>query len=188
MFSVYPFPLRWLRIYIYINTLSYYLHQIGSMNYYPYYLGLGHETMVCALCLSVFLQTHHLCTFDGFFMASVWSSHLMGWWPLFDNCFYWPLSLLYWWYQWIIWWPLKHFSGKLMVIILPFIKVVKYNGNFMDRYFYFHFIYLFLGHFGKYIGTTKYIDRILMVFKPPRLACADINGYCKGFCGWGLVN
>ena len=33
-----------------IYTLSYYHHQIGSMNYYPC-LGLGHETMVCAVCL-----------------------------------------------------------------------------------------------------------------------------------------
>ena len=35
MFSVYPFLLWWLREYIYIYTLSYYHHQIGSMNYYP---------------------------------------------------------------------------------------------------------------------------------------------------------
>ena len=33
VFSIYPFPLWWLRKYIY--TLSYYHHQIGSMNYYP---------------------------------------------------------------------------------------------------------------------------------------------------------
>ena len=33
MFSAYPFPLWWLREYIY--TLSYYHHQIGSANYYP---------------------------------------------------------------------------------------------------------------------------------------------------------
>ena len=37
-----------------IYTLCYYHHQIGSMNYYPF-LGLGHETMVCAVCLSIFL-------------------------------------------------------------------------------------------------------------------------------------
>ena len=36
-------------------TLSYYHHQIGSMNYY-HCLGLGHETMVSAVCLSIFLQ------------------------------------------------------------------------------------------------------------------------------------
>ena len=33
VFPVYPFPLWWLREYIY--TLCYYHHQIGSMNYYP---------------------------------------------------------------------------------------------------------------------------------------------------------
>ena len=37
-----------------IYTLSYYQHQIGSMNYNPF-LGLGHDTMVCAVCLSMFL-------------------------------------------------------------------------------------------------------------------------------------
>ena len=35
VFSVYPFPLWWLREWMYIHTLSYYHHQIGSMNYYP---------------------------------------------------------------------------------------------------------------------------------------------------------
>ena len=38
-----------------IYALSYYHHQIGSMNYYPL-LGLGHETTVCAVYLSIFLQ------------------------------------------------------------------------------------------------------------------------------------
>ena len=33
VFSVDPYPLWWLREYIY--TLSYYHHRIGSMNYYP---------------------------------------------------------------------------------------------------------------------------------------------------------
>ena len=42
-------------IYIYIYTLSYYHHQIGSMNI-THCLGLGHETMVCAVCLSIFLK------------------------------------------------------------------------------------------------------------------------------------
>ena len=47
MFSVYLFPLWRLReyIYIYFVLLS---SSIGSMNYYPHCLGLGHETMECA--------------------------------------------------------------------------------------------------------------------------------------------
>ena len=36
VFSVYPFPLWWLREYIY--TLSNYHHQIGSMNYCPLFM------------------------------------------------------------------------------------------------------------------------------------------------------
>ena len=40
-----------------IYNLSYYHHQIGSMNYLPIVLGLGHETMVSAVCLSIFFWT-----------------------------------------------------------------------------------------------------------------------------------
>ena len=47
-------PISLVRVEI-MYTLSYYHHQIGSMNYYC--LGLGHETMVCAVCLSIFLFT-----------------------------------------------------------------------------------------------------------------------------------
>ena len=39
-----------------IYTLSYYHHQIRSMNYYPLFNIIGHETMVCAVCLSIFLR------------------------------------------------------------------------------------------------------------------------------------
>ena len=42
VFSVYPFSCNH--------------HQIGSLNYYPC-LGLGHETMVCAVCLSIFINS-----------------------------------------------------------------------------------------------------------------------------------
>ena len=44
-----------------IHTLSYYHHQIGIMNYYPL-LGLGHETMICTVCLSIFLRTYSATT------------------------------------------------------------------------------------------------------------------------------
>ena len=37
-----------------IYTLSYYHNQIRSMDHYPL-VRLGHETMVCAVCLSIFL-------------------------------------------------------------------------------------------------------------------------------------
>ena len=48
VFSVYPFPLWWLREYIYFVLLS-------SSNWkYEHCLGLGHETMVCAVCVSMF--------------------------------------------------------------------------------------------------------------------------------------
>ena len=47
-------PISLVRVEI-MYILSYYHHQIGSMNYYC--LGLGHETMVCAVCLSIFLFT-----------------------------------------------------------------------------------------------------------------------------------
>ena len=47
-----------------ICTLSYYHHQIGSMNYY-HCLGLDHATMVCAVCLFVFLWGC-MCSTDPF--------------------------------------------------------------------------------------------------------------------------
>ena len=51
MFSVYPIPSWWLREYI---ALSYHHHQIGSITNI-HCLGLGHETIVCAVCLFIFL-------------------------------------------------------------------------------------------------------------------------------------
>ena len=39
-----------------IYTLSYYHHHIGS----THYLGLGHETIVCDVCLSIFLWQLHI--------------------------------------------------------------------------------------------------------------------------------
>ena len=52
MFSVYPFPLWWLIRYIY--TLSYYHHQMGSMNYYPLFRVRSWNNGA-AVCLSMFL-------------------------------------------------------------------------------------------------------------------------------------
>ena len=48
-----------------IYTFSYHHHQIGSMNYHPLF-GLGHETMVCAVCLSIFLCKHFPPMAGGF--------------------------------------------------------------------------------------------------------------------------
>ena len=66
VFSVYPFPLWWLREDI---SLSYYHHQIRSTNYYPC-LWLSHETMVCAVCLSIFLLVGKICCI--FHMSITW--------------------------------------------------------------------------------------------------------------------
>ena len=74
-------------IYIYIYTLSYYHHQIGSMNYYPF-LGLGHETMVCAVCLSIFLWRHrHWSTLGQVIVCcqTVPHSYTNQCWPLFGE-------------------------------------------------------------------------------------------------------
>ena len=45
-----------------IHILFYHHHQIGSMNYYPLF---GHETMVCAVCLSIFLFFRLILPFRG---------------------------------------------------------------------------------------------------------------------------
>ena len=44
-----------INMYIYIYILSYYHHQLRGVNYYPF-LGFGHETMLCAVCLSLYLN------------------------------------------------------------------------------------------------------------------------------------
>ena len=41
----------------YACSLSYHHHQIVSMILLPLFIGLGHETMVCAVCLSIFIWT-----------------------------------------------------------------------------------------------------------------------------------
>ena len=45
-------------------------HQISSMNYYPFCLGLSHEKMVYAACLCIFLGTI-FCLFTVTFMVSL---------------------------------------------------------------------------------------------------------------------
>ena len=56
VFSVHPFPLWWLGEYIYICCLIIIIKlEVWTINHC---LGLGHETMVCAVCLSIFLSTN----------------------------------------------------------------------------------------------------------------------------------
>ena len=65
MFSVYPFLLRWLREY----TLCHFIIIKSEVWTVIHCLGLGHETIVCAVCLSILLSAHviggnfhHFCT------------------------------------------------------------------------------------------------------------------------------
>ena len=44
--------MRIVRMYV---TSSYYHHQIGGMTHLPLSSGLGYKTMVCAICLCIFL-------------------------------------------------------------------------------------------------------------------------------------
>ena len=55
MFSVYPFLLWWLREYIYIYILCLIIIIETEVWTITHCLGLGHETMVSAVCLSIFL-------------------------------------------------------------------------------------------------------------------------------------
>ena len=52
-----------------ITTWSYYHHEIGSMTHF-HCLGLGHETMVCAVCLSVFLKNALFSSWSVFTLKS----------------------------------------------------------------------------------------------------------------------
>ena len=60
MFSVYPFLLWWLSEYIY--TLSYYHHQIGSMNYYPLFMvrswNNGARCMSFYILINIYMYIH----------------------------------------------------------------------------------------------------------------------------------
>ena len=59
VFSVYPFPLWWLREY----TLYLIIIINSEVWTNTHCLGLGHETMVCAVCLSIFLLNVMFCSF-----------------------------------------------------------------------------------------------------------------------------
>ena len=51
VFSVYPFPSWWLREYIYFCLIIIIESEVWTITHR---LRLGHETMVCAVCLSIF--------------------------------------------------------------------------------------------------------------------------------------
>ena len=74
VFSVYPFPLWWLIEYIYIRCLIIIIKsEVWTITHY---LGLGHETMVCAVCLSIFLFTVWKFGYDsspiGYSLCLLW--------------------------------------------------------------------------------------------------------------------
>ena len=56
VFSVYPFPLWWLKEYI-LCLISIIKSEAWTITHC---LGLGHETMVCAVCVYVFLWICHM--------------------------------------------------------------------------------------------------------------------------------
>ena len=67
VFSVYPFPLWWLREY----TLCHIIIIKSKVWIIIHCFGLGHETMVCAVCLSIFLwpYTKWIITVRSHYMA-----------------------------------------------------------------------------------------------------------------------
>ena len=73
MFPVCPFPLWWLREY----TLCLIIIIKSGVWTSIHCLGLGHETMVSAVCLSIFLWDHFLWR-NGDKMASIWQRHVSG--------------------------------------------------------------------------------------------------------------
>ena len=70
MFSVYPFPLWWLREY----TLCLIIIIKPEVWTIIHCLGLGHETMVCAVCLFIFLWIRE--------MARLLRGTFVSWWYL----------------------------------------------------------------------------------------------------------
>ena len=74
MFSVYPFLLWWLREYIHIYCLIIIIKSEVWTITITHCLGLGHETMVPAVCLSIFLW---ICD-----MAGLLRGTFVSWWCL----------------------------------------------------------------------------------------------------------
>ena len=76
VFSVYPFPLWWLREYIYMYIYILCLNIIIKSEIWTitHCLGSGHEIMVCAVCLSIFLW---ICDMAGFLRGT-----FVSWWYL----------------------------------------------------------------------------------------------------------
>ena len=68
---VFPFPLRWSREYIYFCLTIIIISEVWTITHC---LGLGHETMVCAVCLSIFLW---ICE-----MAGLLRGTFVSWWYL----------------------------------------------------------------------------------------------------------
>ena len=101
MNSVYPFPLWWLREY----TLGLIIIIKSEVWTIIHCLGLGHETMVCAVCLSIFLSnknmitmqesTIKLCTYiinnQSVYAPSQWETSLHC-----NNVSHWLGAYLYW--------------------------------------------------------------------------------------------
>ena len=72
MFSVYPFPLWWLREYIYILRLIIIIKsEVWTVTYC---VGLGHETMVCSVCLSLFYLNCYprIYSISSLYFAGYW--------------------------------------------------------------------------------------------------------------------
>ena len=69
VFSVYPSPLWWLREYI-LCLIIIIKSEVWTITHC---LGLGHETMVCTVCLSIFLYVGSIC------MTSICPIHAVVW-------------------------------------------------------------------------------------------------------------
>ena len=82
MFSVYPFPLWWMREYTLCLIIIIKL-QVWTI---IHCLGLGHETMACAVCLSIFL----CCVVSIFlwicYMARLLPGTFVSWWYMPRIC------------------------------------------------------------------------------------------------------
>ena len=63
VFSLYPFPLWWLREY----TLCLIIIIKSEVWTITHCLGLGHETMVCVVCLSILLRMTHFTIIHSIF-------------------------------------------------------------------------------------------------------------------------
>ena len=108
LFSVYPFPCDdWENIY----TLSYYHHQIESMNYYPLFRVRSWNNGVRCMSFYILMGVNYFLSNGPHFHDALWSGISLGMRPANERrCYIVTTSLFGWAHTWSLVMLIKHSS------------------------------------------------------------------------------